>query len=88
MNNRAQITRKELYDRIWATHASCLVKEFGMSDVGLSKICKRNGIPKPGPGYWARIAHGQIVKKEPLPSSSTGQLDVIEISVEAIAETQ
>jgi hypothetical protein len=30
--------------------------ELGISDVALSKICKKHRVPVPGRGYWAKIA--------------------------------
>lgn len=61
-----ELTREELYERIWSTSARHLAKEFGISDVGLAKICKRYRIPKPPVGYWTRVAHGNAPKRAPL----------------------
>jgi len=36
-----------------------LAEDFGISDVGLAKRCRRLGIPVPGRGYWARVDAGQ-----------------------------
>lgn len=44
------ISRSELYERVWTTPMTTLAKEFGISDVGLGKICKRAGIPLPPGG--------------------------------------
>ncbi len=46
--------RKELYDQVWAEPMRTLAPKYGMSDVGLAKICKKLSIPRPGLGYWAR----------------------------------
>jgi hypothetical protein len=46
------LTRKELYDRIWAKPIRDNAKELGLSDVGLGKLCRRAGIPLPPKGYW------------------------------------
>jgi hypothetical protein len=43
-----------------------LAKEFGLSDVGLRKICVKRDIPTPPPGYWAKLNFGKPVKKMPL----------------------
>lgn len=37
---------------------SRLSKEFGLSDVGLAKLCKRHNIPRPGLGYWRILETG------------------------------
>jgi len=37
-----------------------LTREFGLSDVGLRKICRRLAVPTPGNGYWAKVRSGRI----------------------------
>lgn len=54
---------------------SRLSQEFGMSDVGLAKICKRYEIPRPPRGYWARIANGYKDRKTPLPKGENAQIE-------------
>ena len=81
MAKKITLTRQELYERVWTIPVSKLSKELGISDVGLAKVCKRHGIPRPGLGYWARIAHRQKIRKEPLPALSPGQSEVIEFAV-------
>jgi len=60
--------RETLYRRVWETPMRHLAKEFGISDVGLAKICKAHSIPKPGLGYWAKRAHGKAPRKRKLPT--------------------
>ena len=55
---RIRLTRAELYEKVWATPVRTLAKEFGMSDVGLAKICRKHDIPVPPPGYWRRTETG------------------------------
>lgn len=62
-----ELSREELYHLVWTTPATKLAKKFEISDVALSKVCKKHEIPKPALGYWARISAGQRVKKPPLP---------------------
>lgn len=40
-----KITRHQLYARVWEKPMTQLSKEFGLSDVGLAKICRKSGIP-------------------------------------------
>ena len=54
-----RLTRKELFDKVWSQPVQTLSKEYGISDVGLKKICKRRDIPTPGLGYWARWRTGR-----------------------------
>jgi hypothetical protein len=67
MDDEITLTREELYERVWSTPVSKLAAEFGMSDVGLAKWCKKLDIPRPGLGYWARLAAGQKPKRPKLP---------------------
>jgi hypothetical protein len=66
-------SRQELYDRVWKTPMQQLAKEFGISDVGLAKICRRYDVPVPPRGYWAKKAHGKRVTVTPLPDKSTSE---------------
>jgi hypothetical protein len=38
------ISRLELYKRVWDTPVTRLAKEYGLSDVGFAKICKKSAI--------------------------------------------
>ena len=62
-----QFTRQELYEKVWRTPMRLLAKEFGLSDVGLAKICRSYRIPTPGVGYWAKKEAGRRVKPRKLP---------------------
>ena len=66
------LTRQELYDRVWAEPVDTLAKEFGLSNVGLGKACRRHNIPVPPRGYWARKAAGHRMRQPPLPPSKAG----------------
>jgi hypothetical protein len=50
------LTRQELYERVWAEPLDTLAKEYGLSNVGLGRACRRHDIPVPPRGYWARKA--------------------------------
>ena len=73
-----RISRLELYKQVWETPITRLAKEYGLSDVGFAKICKKHDIPRPPRGYWARKAAGQRLQKVPLPNRSSEK--IIEIS--------
>ncbi len=79
------IKRSELYEKVWSTPMTQLAKEFGISDVALGKTCKRNNIPKPGLGYWAKLEHGKAVKRTALPQSEEGDY---EITINAFERTE
>jgi hypothetical protein len=58
--------RDELYEQVWSEAVSKVATRYGISDVGLRKICESLEVPLPPRGYWARLAAGQRVKKPPL----------------------
>jgi Phage integrase family len=60
-----QISRKELYNLIWPTPITALAERFGISDKGLTKVCRRSDIPAPPREYWAHIeAEGAFHRPE------------------------
>jgi len=70
-------SRKDLYEQVWTEPLRTLAKRFGLSDVGLKKLCKRNDIPTPGLGYWAKVQHGKPVKKVPLPPAPLRTSEIV-----------
>ena len=72
----ATINRKELYKKVWETPITILSKEYGLSDVGFAKICKKHNIPRPPRGYWARKAAGYRVKQLPLPPGEDVTIEI------------
>jgi hypothetical protein len=77
---RIRLTRAELYEKVWTTPVRTIAKEFGMSDVGLAKICRKHGIPIPPLGYWRKTETGHKVVRPPL-SPATNGLEILDISV-------
>jgi hypothetical protein len=75
----AKFSRKELYDLVWSRPGRELAKEIGVSDVALSKACRKANIPRPGLGYWARKAFGKPVVQVALPPRGLGQSDEVRI---------
>src|SRR5947208_12931945 len=67
MGDERKITREELYKLVWSKPLVLLAKDFGISDVGLAKICKRLNVPRPYRGYWALIAAGRKMSIPSLP---------------------
>ena len=56
-----------------------LAAQFKISDVTLTKICRRHEIPLPGRGFWARVAAEQRLKRPELGLPSRPELEVIRI---------
>jgi hypothetical protein len=61
------LSREDLYELVWSKPMADLAKDFGISDVGLAKRCRRLGVPVPGRGYWARVDAGQAPYQPKLP---------------------
>jgi hypothetical protein len=72
-------TRQELYDLVWSEPMVQLAKKLGLSDVGLSKACRRIAVPVPERGYWARRQAGKQTHQRPLPPRGPGMSDSAEI---------
>ena len=58
--------REKLFDEVWATPVTKLAKSYGLSDVGLRKICVALDVPMPPRGYWAKLAAGKTIPKPTL----------------------
>lgn len=58
--------RSELYGLVWKTPLRHLGPQLGLSDVGLSKLCRRYNIPVPPVGFWTRHAAGKPSLPTPL----------------------
>lgn len=71
------MTREDLYNAVWTTPMTRLAEEYGLSDNGLAKICKRENIPCPPRGYWAKHFVGKAPKQTPLPKLSNPHLITI-----------
>lgn len=68
-----KIARHELYERVWTTPMRTLAKDFGVSDVGLAKACRRHAIPTPPVGHWMRVEHGRPFERPALPPAPHGE---------------
>jgi hypothetical protein len=70
------VNREQLYEQVWSVSMVQLSEQYGMSDVGLAKICKKHNIPRPPRGYWARKAAGYNVKRLPLPNGDDVLIEI------------
>lgn len=74
-----KFTREELYDLVWSEPISVIAPKFNVSDVALSKACKRAHIPRPHRGYWAKLKAGKPVIKAVLPERFPGASNTVKI---------
>ncbi len=61
----ARYDREQLYRQVWEQPMQKLAKEYGISDVALSKTCRKLLVPVPGRGFWAKKAAGVPLTKRP-----------------------
>lgn len=69
-----KIDRADLYRLVWSEPLTRLAERYGLSDVGLRKVCVRHDIPLPPQGYRQQLAAGRTPKPIPLPKSKTGTM--------------
>ena len=73
-----RLTREELYEQVWKMPMRLLAKSYGISGVGLAKVCKRHKIPRPSLGYWAKKQIGKAPRRPALPAIHDSMLERVE----------
>ena len=68
------LTREELFLLVWERPSQEVAQELGISDVALTKRCRKLQVPKPPRGYWAKINAGKQPRK-PLLKEFGAQLE-------------
>ncbi len=79
MTPQCELSRKSLFEMVWSQPMTKLAAQFKISDVALTKICRRHEIPVPGRGFWARVAAGYPLKRPELRLPSRPELEEIRI---------
>ncbi|MBV2132396.1 hypothetical protein KRX52_06215 [Pseudomonas sp. MAP12] len=64
--------RARLQEEVWSAPLREVAPGYGLSDVGLKKLCARLQIPTPGRGYWAKLKAGKRVPARPELREYTG----------------
>jgi hypothetical protein len=64
--------REQLYREVWAEPVRGVAQRYGISDVGLRKICQKLGVPVPPLGWWAKVAAGKKPPVTPLRTDHKG----------------
>lgn len=75
--NDISVSRRELYDQVWSEPMTKLAPKYGLSDVGLAKVCKKHEIPRPPVGHWAKLANGKESPQAELPELDQADLEEI-----------
>ena len=64
---------------VWSEPRTHLAKRLGLSDVGISKACRRASIPVPELGYWSKKRAGKRTHRPPLPLRGPGMPDEVRL---------
>ncbi|WP_258198114.1 hypothetical protein [Pseudomonas viridiflava] len=64
--------RAKLLEDVWAEPVQVVAPRYGLSDVGLKKLCSRLQIPTPPRGHWAKVKAGKRVSPRPKLREYTG----------------
>ena len=68
-----RLDRAALFELVWSKPVMELAAEWGLSDRGLGKACRRLKIPVPPRGHWARVKVGQRRRRPKLPQLKPGE---------------
>ena len=52
-----QLTRADLYRKIWETPLIGVAADYGVTNFLLSALCRHHAIPTPSAGHWSKLAH-------------------------------
>jgi len=74
-------TREQLYEAVWSKPMRHLAPTYGLSDVGLAKICRKLQVPTPPVGYWQKLEFGHQVERPPLPKLEEKQPTCISLTM-------
>lgn len=75
--HEVRLDRAALFDRVWSEPVEKLAKDWGLSGRGLAKVCRRLQIPVPPRGFWAKLQHGQRMRRPRLAELPPGEAEVI-----------
>lgn len=64
--------REKLLEEVWSEPVQVVAPRYGLSDVGLKKLCTRLQIPTPLRGHWAKVKAGKRVPPRPKLREYTG----------------
>ena len=65
-----EMSRQDLYDKIWEKSVAGVAKDFNIPYAQLMKQVKASNIPIPPSGYWTKINFGKPVDVIPLDDST------------------
>jgi len=66
-----KVSLEELHKKVWEQPLLKLAKHWNINATALGKLCDKEGIPRPGSGYWTQVSVGKAPSIPAIP----GQLD-------------
>lgn len=69
---KGPISREILYELAWSEPMTSIGKKLSVSSSYLARIYTRLNVPRPAPGYWAKVAAGATPFKPDLPAAQPG----------------
>ncbi len=63
------LSREALYELAWSKPMTSIGKQYGVSSSYLARVYTRMNVPRPAPGYWAKVEAGKKVTQPPLPEA-------------------
>jgi hypothetical protein len=66
------VSRKELYELVWAIPMTKVAAKFSVSGSYLARICALLRVPRPQRGYWAKLQVGTAPAQPALPEALQG----------------
>ncbi|WP_409283046.1 hypothetical protein [Pseudomonas putida] len=76
-------TPQQLFEMVWERPVLIIAREIGVSDVGLSKACRKAGITLPTRGHWVKPVSKR--PRRPKPPASTTPVTFHVLNVEKAA---
>lgn len=67
--DKQDVTREELYQEVWNAPMTKIAEKYDVSSSYLARVCAQLNVPRPGRGYWSKLANGHKVEVPPLPEA-------------------
>lgn len=77
-----EITRAQLYEKLWSTKFMKLTEELDIKDYTLRKICEDFNVPRPKSGYWTQLKFKKDPPKTILPAHEQSIINLEQYSEE------
>jgi hypothetical protein len=75
----AHVTRREMYDLVWAEHLETVAGKLGISHWRLKDLCIQHRVPLPTAAYWRDKAAGKKPRQTIFASSGDSAIELISL---------